>query len=1031
MRGIATGNYWGALLGLIPVAVAALGHLMHASEKAVKRANELTESYKQTQQTLQSNASTAKSLIAEYSELSAGIDRNGKNVSLTAEQYERLKVVSNELADLYPELSRHHTAEGMAILDLTGNIEQMTSTLERLIEAQQKAADMEFLKEDANEVINGRTQEVKDLNKQIDLLNKVSTGGSFRGDQSDFHIVSNARNTLKELDVEIKEVFDRATGKFKFELDENSRRKVIGELDKLKGQIDNTFRSFNPVIEAILRVDGNYSFFADDIQSLISQVAMNADWSKLLTTINKDTVEEWIQTNLINRIANLSPENEAALENVLAELFDMDMSGSAQVVHDRINELLTWISQFIDDVEPIDLAKMLGFDIDTLPQIQEYLKELKIDKKHIIDLSTKVDLDELKQLKDFLDDIEDIAKRSEIAEAFAINIDRRTFSNISRLRTAVHNNKTSIAAANAEIRAMGVALGLTGNELESFTKKFGNLRTEVKPVATAIRETADAFGELQSAMSKAEKNQKFTFKELMDLVDGKIIKLTDIDFDNMTVPVEAFKRSLGEMQDEWDIATSNMRETANQDFEDIVKGQIDTLMAAHRELSFKPIKSSDDYTQLHELGEEHRKLQQALEEGDIELAILIIGDEVVIKALEDIKERQDAINNVEDVNIFLTDTNTIDELLAKYKEATTEIERSALSDKILSDLKDLKPEVDAGAEAWENYDAMVNRVNQTLAGTDLATHVSNLSTLKSAYEQWAEDKKITTESLEKIRDALGLTQESVDSLFNAFDSGSTKKINAEISNLIDSYIDTRMAMGDLTEAQVKQFGQMLESIGVKNGAAVASHRYAMSIAAVTAETFVMAEAAALEAEAVYRAADAKATAAEQAVRLGNGCADTAKELRTTATEAQSAAVKARVLADGLRESGIAAAGAIGGIAAFQSAINSISVSHAITQINALIVGFSRVAEIMGRGGTGNTTADFYMTQGVNNQLRKVEPVTDPGGGGRSNFVGAPKSGGGGGGGSKEVEEYRAQINKLHTNLKSNSQRLKRIVLETK
>lgn len=63
------------------------------------------------------NTKTIKSLSAEFNTLSKGVDENGKNIGLTADEYSRYNEIVRQLADLNPDLVKGYTAEGNAIVD--------------------------------------------------------------------------------------------------------------------------------------------------------------------------------------------------------------------------------------------------------------------------------------------------------------------------------------------------------------------------------------------------------------------------------------------------------------------------------------------------------------------------------------------------------------------------------------------------------------------------------------------------------------------------------------------------------------------------------------------------------------------------------------------------------------------------------------------------------------------------------------------------------------------------------------------------
>lgn len=79
-------------------------------EAAVNEYNEAVSSSSE-------NISTIKSLSAEYERLAQGVDANGRNIGLSADEFERYNQIVAELVGINPELIQGYTAEGNAIVN--------------------------------------------------------------------------------------------------------------------------------------------------------------------------------------------------------------------------------------------------------------------------------------------------------------------------------------------------------------------------------------------------------------------------------------------------------------------------------------------------------------------------------------------------------------------------------------------------------------------------------------------------------------------------------------------------------------------------------------------------------------------------------------------------------------------------------------------------------------------------------------------------------------------------------------------------
>ena len=97
---------------------------IHRNERLIESANELSASYKQALDDISSSLSRVNSLKEEFAELSKGVDNFGNNVSLDTRSYERYLSIVQELVEINPSLIEGYDAEGNAIINKNGAIEE-------------------------------------------------------------------------------------------------------------------------------------------------------------------------------------------------------------------------------------------------------------------------------------------------------------------------------------------------------------------------------------------------------------------------------------------------------------------------------------------------------------------------------------------------------------------------------------------------------------------------------------------------------------------------------------------------------------------------------------------------------------------------------------------------------------------------------------------------------------------------------------------------------------------------------------------
>ena len=180
--------------GLAAVSGALLIYKNH-QQKIIDKSDRLTEKFQTAKQTYNENKVALESLRDEYNSLSKGVDKNGKNIGLSAEQYERYKEITQEIADIAPD--------AVKTVDIEGNIILEDNAIDKALESQEfelnltRAAYtsesnlkgiMASSAKSYQEATKGFDTTLKDYEKFVqgsDLMDNSSIGvASIRGNQS-------------------------------------------------------------------------------------------------------------------------------------------------------------------------------------------------------------------------------------------------------------------------------------------------------------------------------------------------------------------------------------------------------------------------------------------------------------------------------------------------------------------------------------------------------------------------------------------------------------------------------------------------------------------------------------------------------------------------------------------------------------------------------------------------------------------------------------------------------------------------------
>ncbi len=130
--------------GVVSAISAWINHAEIMAEKAEKartKIQSLSRELKDNQNFISDNA-------RRYAELAQGVDQlTGQNISLTHDDYEEFLSLSNQLAELFPSLTRNYNDNGDAIVQLSGDVDTIVGSLHHLMEAQRALTNKQIADE--------------------------------------------------------------------------------------------------------------------------------------------------------------------------------------------------------------------------------------------------------------------------------------------------------------------------------------------------------------------------------------------------------------------------------------------------------------------------------------------------------------------------------------------------------------------------------------------------------------------------------------------------------------------------------------------------------------------------------------------------------------------------------------------------------------------------------------------------------------------------------------------------------------------
>ncbi len=344
--------------------VSAISSWIHKTENMISTSEDALDTVKSLNEELKNNQKTISDTAKRFAELSQGVDQlTGKNISLTSDDYEEFLNLSNQLAEMFPTLTRNYNDNGDAIVQLSGNVDTIVSSLHNLIEAQRDLTNKQIAEElptifdglsaksDAYETEIQNLEDKKNAiiqnlnsNDFSDFGQKIQSGldGKYFEITSNdleecIHLVSDYESILKNAELEFELVnhepiwngeYDNngnqiLTYKTTLHIDatdediEKAKLIIDGKIEELAMQYKTDIQKLNDEINATteknkanwnnlsnsifswLSTDDSFKVMNDAMQATIQSIINSLDWSSLNFSSWEDA-EQYIQNNILS-----------------------------------------------------------------------------------------------------------------------------------------------------------------------------------------------------------------------------------------------------------------------------------------------------------------------------------------------------------------------------------------------------------------------------------------------------------------------------------------------------------------------------------------------------------------------------------------------------------------------------------------------------------------------------------------------------------------------------------------------------------
>lgn len=396
-----------------------------AAEEAKQKIREVGEEARNAADEIKSNFESTKSTVDDisdrYAELAQGVQNLGKATQnqgkLSNDDYKEFLDLSNQLADLFPQLTSGYDDNGNAILKLDGSVQNITTSIYSYVDALETANSIE-LQDKFDDIWKSYNQDMKDYSDQAQEaqnnsenlvetyqhLDQILSSDSKQGNFLNYNGTMMPR-ILSEANIDLQSVRDDVNGGYDFSiLTEKQIQAIKDAYVRLLKEYNNDADYFASQVETTNKNVANYIIsslqgdqmmqeiedsFGDNGISLINGILSNLNYNELYGDLSGTELIEQIKQDFIYNLSSLSDSDTTKVKTAWNNLLSIDTNAALE---ENIPKIEAYIKQIADllDIDWTQLAPALGYDIDTSKkQIQDLKDRMGYSHKSGYALSNK------------------------------------------------------------------------------------------------------------------------------------------------------------------------------------------------------------------------------------------------------------------------------------------------------------------------------------------------------------------------------------------------------------------------------------------------------------------------------------------------------------------------------------------------------------------------------------------------------------------------------------------------------------------
>ena len=475
---------------------ALIDHIKSLSYTA-EEAKEALEDFNSTQSGITNNINKIGELKDRYEELAEGVDENGKNVSLTKEEYDEFKSIVDKIIEISPSVVKSYNEQGKALLNYKNLIEEATGAQENL----SKAERAEFLA-DAPKIYKGQRNDYYD--RYEDLKSSLTSKTLFKSGaitkmtdaffKEGFRIdsVDQVEDVLEKAGISIENAYNKIAGYTLFTLEDQLQIADNYEhiLTVLKGMTDESGGSlfdstqiqkietaFNEVYAVADKVRGSVSGIVDGLKIWVQ----DQDW---FNKIPEEKLNEYYE-NLNEQILNLGYN--------IGDLYSLrDMAKETANGFIGVANSIEQVNNAADDINLNSVVTKDQSIIDDYTKAADVANRLRKEYRETGKISVDTYLELAKSSEDF-------SKILEVeGDAYTIN-DNELKKYVETKRDAAIKSEVNRGATSEEIAALikyGTTVSSISPLIGTYQKKLSGMAKLLKDNAEGTQYTREEVDEL-------------------------------------------------------------------------------------------------------------------------------------------------------------------------------------------------------------------------------------------------------------------------------------------------------------------------------------------------------------------------------------------------------------------------------------------------------------------------------------------------------------------------------------------------------